>query len=317
MLQLRVLNTLLYLLLLFSSLLDSSSAYAYLSHQEVLSDPQSARCDPFTPTPEHPIPRKLPLSIDPKVNYYKHYVNGSRYGAYRRSSCPAVNMLANRGYINRSGRNITVAELTKAFIDVFNFGIDQIVTVVCPNFAVHRRPIGIDLDQFNDDKAQHVVNGPAAPTRNDRELGENVNINMTLFNSLVSFSKDGVTLTPEDLAEHHHLRHNQSKRENPKFRFSNRDAVTALVQYSNLIGTFGRYGPNGPTTLFLEDVRTFYLAEDLPTAYQRRELPFYSPEANAYMDRMIEHIGFKIERPFPPNDADGRDVEPEKAKYEM
>ena len=51
---------------------------------------------------------------------------------------------------------------------------------------------------------------------------------MTLFNSLMSFSKDGITLTIEDLAEHHHLRHNQSKLENPKFRFGNRDAITSL-----------------------------------------------------------------------------------------
>lgn len=75
---------------------------------------------------------------------------------------------------------------------------------------------------------QHVINGPAAPTRNDRDVGDNVNINVTLFNSLLGFSKDGITLTIEDLAEHHHLRHNQSKLENPKFRFGNRDAITSL-----------------------------------------------------------------------------------------
>lgn len=45
-------------------------------------------------------------------------------------------------------------------------------------------------------------------------------------------------------------------------------------------------------------------------------MPFYLPEANAYMDRMRSHIGFEIERPFPPDDADGRDVEPVVAKYE-
>ena len=59
-------------------------------------------------------------------------------------------------------------------------------------------------------------------------MGDNIDINMTLWDSLVSFSKDGTTLTLEDLAEHHHLRHNQSKLENPKFRFSNRDAIVTL-----------------------------------------------------------------------------------------
>lgn len=66
----------------------------------------------------------------------------------------------------------------------------------------------------------------------------------------------------------------------------------------------------------MDDVRTFYVDEDLPASYQRRELPFYSAEANAYVDRMRHHIGFKIERPFPPGDGDGRDIEPEVANYE-
>jgi len=125
------------------------------------------------------------------------------------------------------------------------------------------------------------MNCPAAPTCNDRDVGENVNMNMTLFDSFLSFFKDGATLTLHDLAEHHHLRHNQSKLENPKFRFGNRDAICSLAQYANIVGVLGRNGPNGPQTLFVEDMRTFYLDEDLPGKYQRRELPYYSPEASA------------------------------------
>lgn len=88
------------------------------------------------------------------------------------------------------------------------------------------------------------------------------------------------------------------------------------AQYSNLIGTIGRTGKHGPFTLYIEDAKTFFLDEDLPAKYERRELPFYTPEGAAYLDRMSQHIGFTIERPFPPNDADGRDVEPEVANYE-
>ena len=75
---------------------------------------------------------------------------------------------------------------------------------------------------------QHITNCPAAPTRNDREIGDNVNLNMTLFESLLTFSKDQMTLTMEDAAEHHHLRHNQSRSDNPRFRFGNSDATCAL-----------------------------------------------------------------------------------------
>ena len=127
MLPLRVSSSPTYLLLSFLCLLASSSAYPSFAQQAVLTDPHSAGCDPFTPTPQHPVPGKLPFIVDQELNYYEHQVNGSGEGGYyRRSSCPALNVLANRGYINRSGRNITAAELTKAFIDVFNFGIDNV-----------------------------------------------------------------------------------------------------------------------------------------------------------------------------------------------
>ena len=163
----------------------------------------------------------------------------------------------------------------------------------------------------------HMTNCPAAPTRDDREIGDNVAINMTLFNALMASSKDGETLTLEDAAEHHHLRHNQSRADNPDFRFGNQDAICSLAQYGNLFGVLGKLGKNGLTTLFLDDVRTFYLDEDLPAGYARREMPYYSPEANAFIDWMAHHIGFQIQRPYPPGDQDGRDIEPVVAKFDQ
>ena len=68
--------------------------------------------------------------------------------------------------------------------------------------------------------------------------------------------------------------------------------------------------------MYVDELRTFYLEEDIPRGYARREFPYYSIEANGYIDRMAHHIGFQPIRPWPPNDADGRDVEPIKAQYE-
>ena len=80
----------------------------------------------WTPTSERPIPLKVPWVIDEKVNYYEKHENGSEKGHYRRSSCPAMNTLANRGYVDRSGRRISKAALTKAAVDVYNFGLDNV-----------------------------------------------------------------------------------------------------------------------------------------------------------------------------------------------
>ncbi|MCJ1417132.1 hypothetical protein MMC32_003471 [Xylographa parallela] len=231
------------------------------------------RNEVWMPNPAHPIPYKLPLPIDERVNWFEQAHNGSKNGFYKRSSCPGLNMLANRGYIERSGRNITYESLSQAMRDVYNFGDDNIMVVLDTTFEAYSWPPYIDLDFFNDNVVQNNVNCPAAPTRNDRDIGENVNINITLLESLLGFSKDGETLSLEDLAEHHHLRHNQSALENPNFQFGSHHAICSLAQYTNLVGVLGRHGKYGLSTLYVKDVRHFYLHEDLPSAYMRRELP--------------------------------------------
>ena len=72
----QVSKLLTYLLLLFFSILDLTLGYASLG-QEILASPQAVSCDPFIPTPQHPVPGKKPFSVNETVNYYTHYVNGS------------------------------------------------------------------------------------------------------------------------------------------------------------------------------------------------------------------------------------------------
>lgn len=111
-----------------SALLDWKAAVEY--HQTALqpsnNDGGFGLNEPFIPTPEHILPEKRPFHIDDKVNYYQRFYNGSQGGKYRRSSCPAINALANRGYINRTGRNVTYAELAHAVRRVWNFGDDNV-----------------------------------------------------------------------------------------------------------------------------------------------------------------------------------------------
>lgn len=98
------------------------------SGQEVLRDGDKGfgRSEPFYPTPQHILPEKKPFYVDETENYYQRFHNGSENGLYRRSSCPAINILANRGYINRSGKNVTYSELAHAVRQVWNFGDDNV-----------------------------------------------------------------------------------------------------------------------------------------------------------------------------------------------
>jgi hypothetical protein len=105
--------------------------YAIKYHQQVLQEDDDRGFglnEPFIPTSSHILPEKKPFYIDESVNYYERHFNGlGKDREYRRSSCPAVNALANRGYINRSGRNITYAELAHAVRKVWNFGDDNVI----------------------------------------------------------------------------------------------------------------------------------------------------------------------------------------------
>ena len=129
----RFLETVTYL----SPFLGQLSVARSLESQSLLRDVAiRGHNEPYFPDPQHPIPGKIHFKIDETAHYFARYVNGSENGFYRRSSCPALNILANRGYINRSGRNITYEEIAQASREVWNFGDDNVENdsglILCP-----------------------------------------------------------------------------------------------------------------------------------------------------------------------------------------
>lgn len=107
------------------------SAHAWLSiPQQSLSSPPWANDhghnELFIPTPDHIIPGKSPLQYDKKRHYYEPHHNDAIHGTYKRAPCPALNTLANRGFIPRSGKRITYENLAQAARDVYNFGDDNV-----------------------------------------------------------------------------------------------------------------------------------------------------------------------------------------------
>lgn len=109
---------------------DPASQYQKSISFQSESDRDFGINDPYIPTPSHILPEKKPFTFDREKNYYHRFINGSENGIYRRSSCPAINTLANRGFINRNGRNITYSQLAHAVREVWNFGDDNVTTHV-------------------------------------------------------------------------------------------------------------------------------------------------------------------------------------------
>lgn len=113
--------------MLLSLSLGQSTVAGPLKSQALLTDLfVRGHNELYVPDPKHPVPGKIPFKVDETVHYFAKYINGSENGFYRRASCPALNILANRGYINRSGRNITYEEIAQASRKVWNFGDDNV-----------------------------------------------------------------------------------------------------------------------------------------------------------------------------------------------
>lgn len=113
--------------MLLSVALGQSNIAGRLKSQALLTDYRvRGHNELYIPDPQHPIPGKIPFKVDETAHYFDKYINGSENGFYRRSSCPALNILANRGFINRSGRNITYEEIAQASRNVWNFGDDNV-----------------------------------------------------------------------------------------------------------------------------------------------------------------------------------------------
>jgi len=99
---------------------------AVLGGSKLMGGPEGGHNELYIPDYNNPVPGKTPFHVNERVHYYEKYINGSRNGEVRRSSCPAVNTLANRGFINRNGRNISYEEIAQASRDVYNFGDDNV-----------------------------------------------------------------------------------------------------------------------------------------------------------------------------------------------
>ena len=80
----------------------------------------------YIPSVGHIIPGKKALNFDEKRYYYEHHYNNEKNGTYKRASCPALNVLANRGFIPRSGRKVTYQNLAQSMRNIFNFGDDNV-----------------------------------------------------------------------------------------------------------------------------------------------------------------------------------------------
>jgi hypothetical protein len=192
----------------------------------------------------------------------------------KRSPCPALNTLANHGYLWRNGSGISADDLVQATESVYRlspFVGSKLASVAINGLAPNTGRL--DLDQL---QKHGFIEHDASLTRNDTDLpGSNNNWEVApdLVLQLLSFADSTGRITMKALASARHLREMQSNRENPEFSFGLKEKFIAYAEAALL---WEYLSDPQSKSLSSTQLREFFLLERIPanvTATQPITLP--------------------------------------------
>lgn len=154
-----------------------------------------------------------------------------------RCACPALNALANHGFLPRDGRNITLPMLQTALPLSMNVGKD--LAEIFFNGAVK---LGLTHDsQFNlpDLNKHNAVEHDGSLSRADASTGNHWSFNKTIFNSYMAQFKGKETITIEMAAKARMFRINTEKARDKQFTYEKRQQLISNGESSLILGLFG------------------------------------------------------------------------------
>ncbi|CAG8836201.1 23560_t:CDS:2 [Gigaspora margarita] len=182
----------------------------------------------------------------------------------KRSPCPALNVLANYGYLPRSGENITKSQLARGLQEGLN------ASSLLANFLAYDgfRKLGKLLDRtINlDDLNQHTkVEHDASLTRKDFYFGDNHTVNPELVDLLLKQNIDG-KINEDSLSNFHWIRLNHSKEFNPTLLYNNPQKFLSAGESSLLLNFIGA---NTNLEIEIEKLEVFLKHEKFPEGWRK------------------------------------------------
>ncbi|TDZ74970.1 putative sterigmatocystin biosynthesis peroxidase stcC [Colletotrichum trifolii] len=186
----------------------------------------------------------------------------------RRSPCPALNILANHGYINRSGSFITAESATVAQMQAFNFS-RPVAAGPVPAALAHATT-GVDGTFHLDDLARKPLDHDGSLSRGDLALGDNIHFNRTIWDSFVGRLPDEY-VTWKQAAEAGAARLGDARRENPQFELDGAGVNATFEQMSGVLAAFGGSVEDGKARR--DWINASFVEERLPWALGWRTSP--------------------------------------------
>jgi len=189
----------------------------------------------------------------------------------KRSPCPALNTLANHGYINHNGTDIVRDDLVGALMNVYNLDVvlaSKLVddAIADLGYTDSNGNKALDLDTLS--THQHIEHD-ASLTRKDYGEGDNHTPQPDLIEQLKELSPDGQTLGWTEMAKARNLRVQQEQASDPSFNFDLRHKSLALGEATLVLRILGT-GDAMP----VDWIDSWFAMEQIPTDWTKPVLPY-------------------------------------------
>ncbi|KAF4142466.1 Peroxidase family protein 2 [Phytophthora infestans] len=208
-----------------------------------------------------------------------HVVSGffNTTASFRRSPCPALNVLANHGHLPRNGQGITKDQIGSALKSVLNQGDDAVVALLAS------LPDTIALS----DLSQHNVwDHDASLVHTDAHFGHDPSeVNISLANDLFNRGKISNKLGVNEVGNAYKDRRQEGKSHEPKYSLSDAQKTQSYSQGAGLLLVFG--AKNGES-VSLDVARSFLIDERIPQGWKPAATPITVADSRATSAKIRE-----------------------------
>ncbi|ORY43639.1 Cloroperoxidase [Rhizoclosmatium globosum] len=197
-----------------------------------------------------------------------------------RSPCPAVNVLANHGYLPRDGKNITKPMIIDALKKLYNLsektGAFLADTVMDPENPLGVRPPGQEKDgipyiHLNQLSTHNKMEHDVSLFHVDAALGDHTIPQPEMISTLISTSKDGRTITWKELARYKSWRYYENRKKNPVQVYTRLQMFTSWAEAAILTLVLAGGGKKD-LRIPVDWVKEFVGEERIPDGWKRSEV---------------------------------------------
>lgn len=161
-----------------------------------------------------------------------------------------LNSLANHGYINRNGRDISISQLVQGLDEGLNLSPNssQPVAELAVTTSTTGNPNTLHLDDLN---KHGVIEHDGSLSRNDVRFGDNHSFNPRIFNSVAKFfGKDVISITAA--AKARKARIAAARAANPAFVFGAGEDQFSQFETALYLAVFGKGTEGNAKTKWVE-----------------------------------------------------------------